>query len=154
MNIGLGGGDAGLAGLAAVFGFHGIAADPKALAHQNGAGGQAYCQDDLAEAEQKAARLQGDLVEAERLACLQTLTESVAGTVQQLAVHALGSVVTSAEGLRVILPAGTSLENRGDGENSDIRFVYPGETAAIEADTVNFTRYRMLPGGAASGHVL
>src|SRR5579862_93221 len=51
---------------------------------------------DLADAESKAAGFQQQLIEAQQHQNLQTLTAPVDGTVQQLAVHTVGGVVTPA----------------------------------------------------------
>jgi hemolysin D len=51
---------------------------------------------DLSQAEQKAAGAQKQLVAAQQRQHLQTLTAPVDGTVQQLAVHTVGGVVTPA----------------------------------------------------------
>src|SRR5262249_40949815 len=56
---------------------------------------------DLAEAEQKAAQLAADLVKAERRMQDQVLRAPIDGTVQQLAVHTVGGVVTPAQSLLV-----------------------------------------------------
>jgi hemolysin D len=101
---------------------------------------------DLSQAEEKAASLQQELVKAREQARLQTLTAPVAGTVQQLAVHTVGGVVTPAEALMVIVPADSHLEIEAMVSNRDIGFVHAGEPAEIKVDTFNFTRYGLLHG--------
>ena len=46
---------------------------------------------------------------------LRTLRAPVDGTVQQLAVHSLGGVVTPAQQLMVVVPKGTGIESRRRG---------------------------------------
>jgi hemolysin D len=58
----------------------------------------------LNEGEQKASTLGQELVKAESRGRLMTLTAPVDGTVQQLAVHTVGGVVTPAQALMVIVP--------------------------------------------------
>ena len=49
------------------------------------------------EAERKAAGLSEDLIKATQRTQLQALTAPIDGTVQQLAVHTIGGVVTPAQ---------------------------------------------------------
>jgi hemolysin D len=101
---------------------------------------------DLATAEQKVASLQEQLVQAVQRLKLQTLTAPVDGTIQQLAIHTEGGVVTPAQALMIIVPAGSPLEIEANISNRDIGFVYPGQEAAIKIDTFNFTKYGLLSG--------
>jgi hemolysin D len=102
--------------------------------------------DELAKAEQKASGLRQDIVQAEQHRRLQTLTAPVDGTVQQLAVHTIGGVVTPAQTLLLIVPMDSRLEIEAMVSNQDIGFVRAGQEAAIKIDTFNFTRYGLLRG--------
>lgn len=106
--------------------------------------------DDLSTAENKAAALHEQLVQATRKYNLQTLTAPVEGTVQQLAVHTEGGVVTPAQALLAIVPAGSQLEIEANVSNRDIGFVYPGQQVAVKVDTFNFTKYGLLSGTVES----
>jgi len=99
---------------------------------------------DLAEAESKASSLQQQLAQAQEHKRLQTLTAPVDGTVQQLAVHTVGGVVTPAQQLMAVVPADSRLEIEAMVSNRDIGFVYAGQAAAIKVDTFNFTKYGLL----------
>jgi hemolysin D len=101
---------------------------------------------DLSKSEEKAAGLAQDLVKAREQSRLQTLTAPVDGTVQQLAVHTVGGVVTPAQTLMVIVPAESRLVIEAMVSNRDIGFVHAGERAEIKVDTFNFTRYGLLHG--------
>ncbi|MDE5454258.1 HlyD family type I secretion periplasmic adaptor subunit [Bradyrhizobium sp. CSA112] len=101
---------------------------------------------DLAEAEQKVAQLGEDIVKAERKMSDQMLRAPVDGTVQQLAIHTVGGVVTPAQQLMAIVPADSKLEAEAMVPNRDIGFVVPGQPAEIKIDTFNFTKYGMLHG--------
>ena len=101
---------------------------------------------DLAQAEQKAASLQEEVVKAQQHRDLQTLTAPVDGTVQQLGVHTVGGVVTPAQALLIVVPADSRLEIEAMVPNRDIGFVHLGQSAAIKIDTFNFTRYGLLHG--------
>jgi hemolysin D len=101
---------------------------------------------DLEEAQQKASSLHEQLLQAAQKFRLQTLTAPVDGTVQQLAVHTEGGVVTPAQVLMSIVPADSHLEIEATVSNKDIGFVHDGQDAAIKVDTFNFTRYGLLQG--------
>jgi len=101
---------------------------------------------DLAAAQQKAADLGHDAVKAEQRTNLQTLRAPVDGMVQQLSVHTVGGVVTPAQTLMLVVPAGSGLEIEAAIPNRDIGFVEPGQDVAIKIDTFNFTRYGLLQG--------
>jgi hemolysin D len=90
------------------------------------------------------------VIKADRRTKLQLLTSPVDGVVQQLAVHTVGGVVTSAEPLLVVVPADTNLEIEAMVSNRDIGFVHVGQEAEIKIDTFNFTRYGLLHGRVLS----
>jgi hemolysin D len=79
---------------------------------------------------------------------LTVLSSPVPGTVQQLATHTTGGVVTEAQVLMVIVPDDA---NHGDVvaevvlENKDIGFVSAGQSAEIKLETFLFTRYGTVP---------
>jgi hemolysin D len=106
--------------------------------------------DQLTQDGQKAASLQEQLVQAAQKFRLQTLTAPVDGTVQQLAVHTEGGVVTPAEVLMAIAPADSHLEIEAMVSNRDIGFVQAGQEAAIKIDTFDYTKYGLLPGRVIS----
>ena len=105
---------------------------------------------ELAEAQRKAAGLAEDLVKAEERTRLQLLKAPVDGTVQQLAIHTVGGVVTPAQGLLVLVPADSHLEIEAMVANRDIGFVEAGQEAQIKVDTFNYTRYGLLHGRVLS----
>lgn len=79
---------------------------------------------------------------------LTTLTAPVSGTVQQLATHTVGGVVTEAQSLMVIVPDGTQRDQlvaEVTLENKDIGFVNAGQSAQIKLETFPFTRYGTVP---------
>jgi hemolysin D len=105
---------------------------------------------DLAEAEQKAAQHLDELVKAEKKLEEQVLSAPIDGTVQQLAVHTVGGVVTPAQALLVVVPADAGVEIEAMVLNNDIGFVHDGDQAEIKVDTFNFTRYGLLHGRVIS----
>ncbi|PKU21372.1 HlyD family type I secretion periplasmic adaptor subunit [Telmatospirillum siberiense] len=104
---------------------------------------------DLAKAETQISEQDQDLVKATRKTMLQTLWAPVDGTVQQLAVHTLGGVVTPAQALMVIVPADAALEIEASLPNKDVGFVHAGEEAEIKVEAFTFTRYGLLHGHVA-----
>jgi membrane fusion protein, hemolysin D len=101
---------------------------------------------DLVEAQRKAAGLREDLIKATQRTQFQLLTAPVDGTVQQLAVHTVGGVVTPAQALLVIVPDDSHLEIEAMVSNRDIGFIHVGQEAEIKIDTFNFTRYGLIHG--------
>jgi len=97
-------------------------------------------------AAQKAASLEQELVKADQRGRLMHLTAPVAGTVQQLAVHTVGGVVTPAQPLMVIVPRENVLEVEAMLPNKDIGFVNPGQAAEVKVETFPFTKYGTLRG--------
>jgi hemolysin D len=105
--------------------------------------------DELGKMVQKENGLAETLVKAEQKAKLQALKAPVDGTVQQLAVHTIGGVVTPSQELMVVVPANSRLEIEANIPNRDIGFIQAGQEAEIKVDTFNFTKY-----GLIHGHVL
>lgn len=97
--------------------------------------------DSLNEAEQKATTSGQELIKADSRGKLMTLTAPVDGTVQQLAVHTVGGVVTSAQQLMMVVPQDNPIEVEVYVENKDIGFVNPGQEAVVKIETFPFTKY-------------
>jgi hemolysin D len=126
-----------------------VAAAKQSLEYQREQARAEYAQGvtaDLAEAEQKVAQLSEDLVKAEKRMQDQVLRAPIDGTVQQLAIHTVGGVVTPAQTLMAIVPADSHLEIEAMILNRDIGFIEPGQSAEVKIDTFNFTRYGLLYG--------
>ena len=97
-------------------------------------------------AAQKAASLEQELVKADQRGRLMYMTAPVAGTVQQLAVHTVGGVVTPAQPLMVIVPKDNVLEVEAMLPNKDIGFVNPGQDVEVKVETFPFTKYGTIHG--------
>jgi hemolysin D len=76
---------------------------------------------------------------------LLTLTAPVAGTVQQLAIHTLGGVVTTAQSLMEIVP-GDNLQVKVTIENRDVGFVQEGQSVVVKVAAFPYTHYGYLTG--------
>jgi hemolysin D len=105
---------------------------------------------DLSDARKKVEEFSQDLVKAERKYEEQALRSPIDGTIQQLAVHTVGGVVTPAQQLMMIVPIDSRLEAEAMISNRDIGFINAGQDAEIKIDTFNFTRYGLLRGKVAS----
>jgi hemolysin D len=105
---------------------------------------------DLADAAKKVAGFSQDLIKAEEKTSEQILRSPIDGTVQQLAIHTVGGVVTPAQQLMVIVPGDSHLEAEAMISNRDIGFVSAGQPAEVKIDTFNFTRYGLLHGTVVS----
>lgn len=81
---------------------------------------------------------------------LRTLVAPVDGTVQQLAVHTQGGVVTEAQALMVIVPADQLMEVEAFLPNKDIGFVQAGQPAQVKVETFSYTRYGLVKGVVSS----
>lgn len=103
-------------------------------------------QDQLAEVTAQADSLEQELIKARDRNRLQTLKAPVDGMVQQLAVHTEGGVVTPAQELLTIVPAGDSIEIEAMVLNKDIGFVRDGQDAEIKVESFPFTKYGTIRG--------
>lgn len=106
--------------------------------------------DALNQAQQQLAQAQGDEAKSEQRQLQTHLSAPVAGTVQQLAVHTVGGVVTPAQELLVLVPDDAGLEIEAHILNQDIGFVRPGQEAEIKLDAFPYTHYGTLPGKVMS----
>jgi hemolysin D len=100
----------------------------------------------------RAARARLELAQLEQQgsksaqrAQLTRLTSPVAGTVQQLAVHTAGGVVTPAQALMVVVPDGGDVTAEVAIDNRDIGFVREGQSVEVKLETFAFTRYGTVP---------
>uniref|UniRef100_UPI0017EA5F27 HlyD family type I secretion periplasmic adaptor subunit n=1 Tax=Methylibium sp. TaxID=2067992 RepID=UPI0017EA5F27 len=97
--------------------------------------------DRQAEAALQRRQLLQEQSKTEQRSRLTQLTAAVAGTVQQVAVHTEGGVVTPAQVLMVIVPSDAEVTAEVVIDNKDIGFVNAGQAAAIKLETFPFTRY-------------
>jgi hemolysin D len=92
-------------------------------------------QERQAQASLKVAQLGEEATKAGQRQTLTKLTAPVAGTVQQLAVHTAGGVVTPAQALLVIVPDNAEVTAEVQLENKDIGFVKVGQEAEVKLET-------------------
>jgi hemolysin D len=101
-------------------------------------------QDTRTEASRQAAAAQQEVRKGRVRGDLLKLTAPVDGTVQQLAVHTIGGVVSPAQPLMQIVPKQTRVEMEAFIENRDVGFVREGQTARIKIDAFEYTKYGTL----------
>jgi hemolysin D len=98
----------------------------------------------LQESQLQLAGLQQEHIKANERNQQQLLKAPISGQVQQLAVHTVGGVVTSAQALMVIVPQESQMEVEAMILNKDIGFVHEGQKAEVKIDTFNFTKYGLI----------
>lgn len=96
--------------------------------------------------DQKIASLDQEFTKATQQQRFLHLTAPVDGTVQQLAVHTVGGVVTPAQTLMTVVPDGRKLLVSAIVNNQDIGFVKEGQRAEIKVETFPYERYGALHG--------
>ncbi|MDR3400976.1 MAG: HlyD family type I secretion periplasmic adaptor subunit [Chthoniobacter sp.] len=101
---------------------------------------------DLVKAEDQAGQARQELIKATERTRLLTLRAPIDGTVQQLAVHTVGGVVTPAQPVLVVAPDNPGLLVEAHVENKDVGFVHAGQDVEIKVETFLFTRYGLIRG--------
>ncbi len=101
---------------------------------------------DLGDAQQKVAELSQEFSAALRKTEEMILRAPIDGTVQQLAAHTVGGVVTSAQQLMTIVPDQPSVLIEATVENRDVGFVHPGQDVEVKVETFTFTRFGLMHG--------
>ncbi|HEX6706222.1 MAG TPA: HlyD family type I secretion periplasmic adaptor subunit [Albitalea sp.] len=94
-----------------------------------------------AQAGLKRQQLAQERSKTEQRQRLTQLSAPVAGTVQQMAIHTEGGVVTPAQVLMIVVPKDAQVTAEVVVDNKDIGFVKAGQVAAIKLETFPFTRY-------------
>lgn len=102
--------------------------------------------DKLHDAEQRSSSLSQEVIKADSRSKFMRLTSPVDGTVQQLAVHTVGGVVTPAQPLMTIVPLNGPIEVEAYLSNQDIGFVRPGQKVEVKIETFSFTKYGTVKG--------
>jgi hemolysin D len=101
---------------------------------------------DLDKVKAQMSELQAELAKAEVRVRQSTLTAPIDGTVQQIAVHTIGGVVTPAEPLLSVVPDQPNLIVEAMVQNKDVGFVHAGQAVRVKVETFNFTRYGLIDG--------
>jgi hemolysin D len=102
---------------------------------------QRMLRDRQGQAKTKREQLAQERSKTEQRTRLTQLTAPVDGTVQQLAVHTAGGVVTEAQVLMIVVPKDAEVTAEVVLENKDVGFVGAGQQAEVKLETFPFTRY-------------
>ena len=97
--------------------------------------------DRFAQASTRRSQLEADQSKADQRERQTLLRAPVAGVVQQLAIHSVGGVVTSAQPLMVVVPDSSQVTAEVSIANQDIGFVNQGQIAEVKLETFSFTKY-------------
>ncbi|MDR7308814.1 HlyD family type I secretion periplasmic adaptor subunit [Rhodoferax saidenbachensis] len=97
--------------------------------------------DRYAQAATRRIQLSADNSKADQRQKQTQLRAPVSGVIQQLAVHSVGGVVTSAQALMVVVPDSNQVTAEVSIANQDIGFVNPTQGAEIKLETFSFTKY-------------
>ncbi|MFO7860232.1 MAG: HlyD family type I secretion periplasmic adaptor subunit, partial [Desulfosalsimonas sp.] len=98
----------------------------------------------LEEAETRESTLREEKIKAEQRNRQYNLCAPLDGTVEQLAVHTVGGVVTPAQELMLVVPESSEMEVEAMILNKDIGFVQEGQSAEVKVNTFNFTKYGVV----------
>lgn len=101
---------------------------------------------DLADRDKQATELAANIKEIEFRKNQQKIVSPVEGYVNTLYIHTVGGVVTPAEKLLSVVPAGTPLVVKATVENKDIGFIKEKMPVLVKIDTFEFQKYGMING--------
>jgi hemolysin D len=101
---------------------------------------------DLDKTRALASELEAELAKSEQRTRQNVLHAPIDGTVQQLAIHTIGGVVTPAESLMAIVPAEGGLVVEAMVQNRDVGFIGTGQTVRVKVEAFNFTLYGLIEG--------
>ncbi|HEY0940277.1 MAG TPA: HlyD family type I secretion periplasmic adaptor subunit [Steroidobacter sp.] len=102
--------------------------------------------DGLRQAREQIGQFTAEVSKTQQRSQLMQLRAPVDGTVQQLAIHTVGGVVTPAQELLAIVPSAEALEVEATVLNKDIGFVRAGQSATVKIESFPYTRYGYLEG--------
>lgn len=102
------------------------------------------------QADEQAVQLESQTEKARQRQSLMTLKSPVDGTVQQLAAHTVGGVVSAAQPIMTVVPDEEKMEVEALLPNKDIGFVKAGQEAVIKTESFPYTRYGYLTGKVKS----
>jgi hemolysin D len=125
----------------------------RALREQRAAAATQYQMEVLSELDKVRAQvseLNAELAKSQQRVSQNVLLAPIDGTVQQLAIHTIGGVVTPAESLLAIVPNDDSLVVEAAVQNRDVGFISAGQTVRIKVEAFNFTLYGLIEGKVLS----
>lgn len=98
----------------------------------------------IVESRRQLSQVEEELKKAVERVRLSTIVSPISGTVEQLAVHTVGGVVTEAQPLMWVVPIAQGLEIEVWAKNMDIGYIKKGQKAEVKVETFNFQKYGTL----------
>ncbi|WP_378950528.1 HlyD family type I secretion periplasmic adaptor subunit [Pelosinus sp. sgz500959] len=98
----------------------------------------------MVESRRKLQAQNEELKKAQEKNRLSNIVAPTEGRVNQLAIHTVGGIVTTAQTLMMIVPEDAQMEVEAWIANKDIGFVKVGQKAAIKVDAFSFQRFGLL----------
>ncbi|MDQ7837511.1 MAG: HlyD family type I secretion periplasmic adaptor subunit [Thermodesulfobacteriota bacterium] len=105
---------------------------------------------DIVEREKTISAMEGEVIKAKKRYELEQLCSPVDGTVHGISSYTIGGVVTPAQPIVTIVPAGTPLIVEAMALNKDIGFLKVGQEAEVKLDTFPFQKYGTIKGRVSS----
>lgn len=99
-----------------------------------------------AEKQNKLNYLRANIEKTTYVNAKQQLVAPVDGFINKLLIHTVGGVVSPAEKLIALVPAGSPLIVSALVQNKDIGFIAQGMEASVKIDTFNFQKYGTIDG--------
>lgn len=99
---------------------------------------------ELSRLDAERASLEQEALKAVQRQQQQIFTAPVTGTVQELALHTIGGVVSPSQVLMKIVPENVAVEVEALLQNKDIGFVREGQLVEVKINTFNFTKYGLI----------
>jgi hemolysin D len=99
-----------------------------------------------AEAVEKRAAAEQEIVKARKRRDLQSLASPIDGTVTNLAAFTVGGVVKPGDTILNVVPLSATPEIEAQVLNKDIGFVLPGQRVSVKLEAFPFTRYGTITG--------
>jgi hemolysin D len=106
--------------------------------------------DGLRQAREQIGQFTAEVSKSQQRSQLMQLRAPVDGTVQQLAIHTVGGVVTPAQELLAVVPSAEALEVEATVLNKDIGFIRAGQRVTVKVESFPYTRYGYLEGTVES----
>ena len=125
----------------------------RALREQRSAAATQFQMEVLSELDKmraQASELNAELTKSQQRVSQNVLLAPIDGTVQQLAIHTIGGVVTPAESLLAIVPHDDNLVVEAAVQNRDVGFISEGQTVRVKVEAFNFTLYGLIEGKVLS----
>jgi len=101
---------------------------------------------EIADKQNKLNYLQANIEKTTYINAKQQLVAPVDGFINKLLIHTVGGVVSPAEKVIALVPAGSPLIISALVQNKDIGFITQGMEASVKVDTFNFQKYGTLDG--------